>query len=145
MRRRSRALLVLAVAVAVVPPAAQAAESAADPPPPPAVDARAAGEASLRPGQPVRPRAARIPHRKAFACIAEHESGGRWDISTGNGYYGGLQMDLQFQRTYAPRLYASKGTADNWTREEQMRAAGRAVRSRGFTPWPTTARTCGLL
>jgi hypothetical protein len=144
MRRRSRALLVLAVAVAVVPPAAQAAESAADPPPP-GVDARAAGGAALAPGQPVRPRPARIPHRKAFACIAKHESGGRWDISTGNGYYGGLQMDRAFQRTYAPRLYATRGTADKWTPEEQMRAAGRAVGSRGFTPWPTTARVCGLL
>ena len=87
----------------------------------------------------------RQPHYEAFACIAEHESGGRWDISTGNGYYGGLQMDRGFQRTYAPRLYARKGTADNWTKEEQIRAAGRAVRSRGFTPWSTTARTCGVL
>jgi hypothetical protein len=26
-----------------------------------------------------------------------------------------------------------------------MRAAARAVEERGFTPWSTTARTCGLL
>jgi hypothetical protein len=141
MRRRSRALLVLAVAVAVVPPAAQAAESAADPPQAPAERARPADP----PPPDTRPLSARVPHYAALTCIAEHESGGRWDISTGNGYYGGLQMDRQFQRTYAPRLYARKGTADHWTREEQMRAAARAVRSRGFTPWPTTARICGLL
>lgn len=93
----------------------------------------------------VRPRERSLPHAEAFACIARHESGGRWDISTGNGYYGGLQMDRSFQQAYAPGLYARKGTADNWTREEQIRAAGRAVASRGFTPWPTTARMCGLL
>jgi hypothetical protein len=78
-------------------------------------------------------------------CIAEHESHRTWDISTGNGYYGGLQMDRQFQRTYAPALYRTKGTADNWTAEEQMRTAERARATRGFHPWPNTARTCGLL
>jgi resuscitation-promoting factor RpfA len=86
-----------------------------------------------------------VPYYDAFMCIAEHESGGRWDVATGNGYYGGLQMDIGFQRTYAPGLYRTKGTADHWTTEEQIRAAGRAVASRGFTPWPNTARMCGLL
>jgi hypothetical protein len=92
-----------------------------------------------------RPLSARIPHFEALTCIARHESHGDWSISTGNGYYGGLQMDRAFQQTYAPRLYRTKGTADNWTREEQMRAAERAIRARGFTPWPNTARMCGVL
>lgn len=97
----------------------------------------------LRPAE--RPLAQRLPHYRAFACIARHESGGRWDIATGNGYYGGLQMDRSFQRTYGPGLYRTKGTADNWTPEEQIRVAARAVPARGFTPWPNTARVCGLL
>ncbi|WP_217912747.1 transglycosylase family protein [Miltoncostaea marina] len=92
-----------------------------------------------------RPLSERLRHYDALACIAGHESGGRWDISTGNGYYGGLQMDVAFQRTYAPDLLRRKGTADNWTMEEQMRTAQRAIRTRGFTPWPNTARMCGLL
>ena len=54
-------------------------------------------------------------------------------------------MDIGFQQTYAPGLYRRKGTADHWTAEEQIRAAGRAVAARGFTPWPNTARMCGLL
>jgi hypothetical protein len=87
----------------------------------------------------------RVRYYDEFMCIAGHESGGRWDVSTGNGYYGGLQMDIGFQRTYAPGLYRTKGTADHWTAEEQIRAAGRAVAARGFTPWPNTARMCGLL
>lgn len=97
----------------------------------------------IRPDE--RPLSARIPHYAALTCIADHESHGTWDISTGNGYYGGLQMDRGFQQTYAPALYRSKGTADNWTAEEQMRAAEQAIASRGFTPWPNTARMCGLL
>ena len=92
-----------------------------------------------------RPMSERVPYYEELTCIAEHESGGRWDIATGNGYYGGLQMDRQFQQTYAPDLYEAKGTADNWTQEEQMRAAARAVEERGFSPWSTTARTCDLL
>src|SRR5262245_54419213 len=93
----------------------------------------------------VTPISERVPYYDELTCIAEQESGGRWDVATGNGYYGGLQMDRQFQATYAPDLYEAKGTADNWTRDEQMRAAARAVEERGFSPWPTTARTCGLL
>ena len=92
-----------------------------------------------------RPLSRRVPHYAQWMCIAGHESHATWDASTGNGYYGGLQMDRDFQRTYSPRLYASKGTADNWTAEEQMLTAERALPSRGFTPWPNTARMCGLL
>jgi hypothetical protein len=55
-------------------------------------------------------------------------------------------MDLSFQRTYGGELLRSKGTADNWSPVEQMWVAERAHRSgRGFTPWPNTARYCGLL
>ena len=84
-------------------------------------------------------------YRAEFLCIGSHESHLRWDISTGNGYYGGLQMDRGFQRTYGPEIYATKGTADHWTADEQMAVASRAVATRGFTPWPNTARMCGLL
>ena len=90
------------------------------------------------------------PHVNEWTCIATHESGDGagsidWTINTGNGYYGGLQMDRTFQATYAPQLYARKGTADNWTPAEQMRTADRAHATRGFHPWPNTARACGLL
>jgi len=103
----------------------------------------AARSEKVRPAE--RPMRERVRYYDAFMCIAQHESGRRWDVSTGNGYYGGLQMDIGFQRTYAPGLYRTKGTADHWTAEEQIRAAGRAVAARGFTPWPNTARMCGLL
>jgi hypothetical protein len=69
-----------------------------------------------------------------------------WSTRTGNGYYGGLQMDLAFQRLYGPELLRRKGTANRWTAYEQMWVAERAHRSgRGFHPWPNTARYCGLI
>ena len=86
------------------------------------------------------------PHLSAWRCIGRYESGGSWSIDTGNGYYGGLQMDRGFQLTYGGWLYRTKGTAEHWTPLEQMWTAERAHASgRGFTPWPNTARACGLL
>ena len=88
--------------------------------------------------------ARRPPHRREWLCIHRYE--GPWDAHTGNGYYGGLQMDISFQRKYGGRLLARKGTADRWAPLEQMWIAERAHRSgRGFTPWPNTARYCGPL
>lgn len=87
--------------------------------------------------------AAQPPHRSAWLCLQRHE--GRWNDPHAP-YYGGLQMDLAFQRAYGRDLLRQKGTADRWTPVEQMWVAERALRSgRGFWPWPNTARMCGLL
>jgi hypothetical protein len=88
------------------------------------------------------------PREAAWRCIHRHERHPRqgWRTNTGNGYYGGLQMDLSFQRTYGGWLLRRKGTADRWKPIEQIWVAERAYRSgRGFHPWPNTARACGLL
>jgi Transglycosylase-like domain len=98
--------------------------------------------------QRARRKAARPPHMSAWRCIHSYERhpGQGWATQTGNGYYGGLQMDLGFQRRYGADLLRRKGTADRWTRLEQMWVAERAHRAgRGFWPWPNTARACGLL
>jgi len=88
-------------------------------------------------------RATNPPHKREWLCIHSHE--GAWDDPDPT-YYGGLQMDIEFQREWAPRLLARKGTADHWTPLEQMWVAERAYRSGlGFTPWPNTARMCELL
>ena len=55
-------------------------------------------------------------------------------------------MDLTFQSRYGPEFLARWGTADRWPPWAQLRAATRAYQSgRGFTPWPNTARFCGLI
>jgi hypothetical protein len=93
--------------------------------------------------QAFRVRAQNPPHRSAFLCI--HRFEGPWTAATGNGYFGGLQMDIAFQRLYGRHLLRRKGTANHWTPLEQIWVAERAHRSgRGFSPWPRTARTCGL-
>lgn len=81
---------------------------------------------------------------KAFLCI--HRFEGAWNSNTGNGYYGGLQMDQRFMQLYGAEFVARWGTADNWPVWAQLEAAVKAHHSgRGFTPWPNTARACGLL
>jgi hypothetical protein len=91
----------------------------------------------------VRRLAARPPHKRAWLCI--HHFEGSWRDAS-DPYWGGLQMDRSFMRSYAPRLLLRRGWANRWTPLEQMWVAERAHRSgRGYGPWPNTARFCGLL
>lgn len=78
----------------------------------------------------------------ALMCIHRYE--GSW-TDPAAPYWGGLQMDISFQSTYGPEFLARWGTADHWPVWAQLQAAERAVAVRGFTPWPNTARYCGLL
>jgi hypothetical protein len=86
-------------------------------------------------------RAIHPPHLQAWMCIHRYE--GSWTDS-GGPYWGGLQMDLGFQATYGGWLLRHKGTADHWSPLEQIWVAVRAAHSRGFSPWPNTARFCGV-
>jgi hypothetical protein len=80
----------------------------------------------------------------AFTCIHHYE--GAWNANSGNGYYGGLQMNSGFMSTYGDDYVRRWGTADHWPAWAQIGVAVRAYRSgRGFWPWPNTARACGLL
>lgn len=75
--------------------------------------------------------------------LAACESGGRWNINTGNGYYGGLQMDMSFWRSYGGGVAARPDLA---SREQQIAAATRARDGgRGYHPWPKCARRLGLI
>ena len=88
-------------------------------------------------------RAHHPPHLAEWRCI--HRWEGSW-TDPNSPYYGGLQMDLTFQRAYGPRLLRHKGTANHWAPYEQMWVAERALKAgRGFHPWPLTARRCGLI
>jgi hypothetical protein len=88
-------------------------------------------------------RAHHPPHLAEWRCI--HRWEGSW-TDPNSPYYGGLQMDLAFQRAYGPGLLRRKGTANHWAPYEQMWVAERALKAgRGFYPWPLTARRCGLI
>jgi Transglycosylase-like domain len=87
-----------------------------------------------------------LPRGLSSALLCIHHYEGAWDANTGNGYYGGLQMDLRFQTRYGSDYVHRWGTADNWPAWAQLDTAARAYRSgRGFYPWPNTARACGLI
>jgi hypothetical protein len=79
-----------------------------------------------------------------WSCI--HGGEGAWNADTGNGYYGGLQMDASFERTYGRDMLAKHHDhADTWTPREQIIVAQRAFnQGRGYAPWPNTSRACGL-
>jgi hypothetical protein len=65
--------------------------------------------------------------------IAFCESSGNWHINTGNGYYGGLQFNMQTWTDVAGQDYAPR--ADLASREEQITVANRLYAIRGLQPW----------
>lgn len=91
---------------------------------------------------------------RGLLCIHHYE--GSWRDG-GAPYYGGLQMDLSFQRAYGYKyvhVFGKRikiyflnlwGTADHWPIKAQLEAGRNGYRSRGWQPWPNTARYCGLI
>jgi hypothetical protein len=65
--------------------------------------------------------------------IAQCESTGNWSINTGNGYYGGLQFDLQTWLSSGGGDFASR--PDLASREQQITVANRVYADRGLQPW----------
>ena len=76
--------------------------------------------------------------------IAQCEATGNWGISTGNGYYGGLQFDAGTWRSYGGTAYA--GLPSQASREEQIAIAEkvRDDRGGGYGAWPACSRKLGL-
>ncbi|BCJ41017.1 transglycosylase [Actinoplanes ianthinogenes] len=74
--------------------------------------------------------------------VAKCESGGRWHINTGNGYYGGLQFSRGTWLSNGGGKYAS--TADKATKAEQIRIAEKLYAKRGLSPWPVCGKRSGV-
>ena len=92
----------------------------------------------------------RLPPRFVNGALCIHKYEGSWRDPNGP-YYGGMQMDWNFQNTYGTWLLHHVGTADRWTPHQQLTVSYRAYKgwkgfpARGWYPWPQTARECGLL
>ncbi len=86
-------------------------------------------------------RAHHPPRLGAWNCIHHYE--GSW-TDPNAPYWGGLQMDYDFQNAYGAWLLKHEGTANHWTPLEQIWAGVRAWRVRGFEPWSSTAHACGV-
>jgi uncharacterized protein YabE (DUF348 family) len=65
--------------------------------------------------------------------IAQCESGGNWSINSGNGYYGGLQFDVQTWIGAGGGAYAPN--ASQATKAQQIDVANRVYAERGLQPW----------
>ncbi|MFJ4471497.1 transglycosylase family protein [Streptomyces sp. NPDC089424] len=100
---------------------------------------------------PGEPATARTAPRTALACaddqwpwgcVAKCESGGRWKLNTGNGYYGGLQFSQPTWRAFGGLKYAPR--ADLATRAEQITVAREVVAEQGWGAWPVCAKRYGL-
>ncbi|WP_346959523.1 ubiquitin-like domain-containing protein [uncultured Arthrobacter sp.] len=65
--------------------------------------------------------------------IAQCESGGNWSINSGNGYYGGLQFDIQTWLGSGGGAYAPN--ASQASKAQQIAVANRVYAQRGLQPW----------
>jgi uncharacterized protein YabE (DUF348 family) len=65
--------------------------------------------------------------------IAQCESGGNWSINSGNGYYGGLQFDIQTWLGSGGGAYAPNASLA--TKAQQIDIANRVYAQRGLQPW----------
>lgn len=69
-------------------------------------------------------------------AIAAKESGGNWQINTGNGYFGGLQFSQSSWEAAGGLAYAPR--ADLATPDQQKAVAGRLYQMQGPGAWPNT-------
>jgi hypothetical protein len=74
--------------------------------------------------------------------VAACESGGRWNINTGNGFSGGLQFSASTWRAYGGTRYAS--SASEAGKSAQIAVARRVLASQGPGAWPTCGSRAGL-
>lgn len=72
--------------------------------------------------------------------LAQCESGGNWQINTGNGFYGGLQFSLASWRGVGGTGYPHEASV-----AEQIKRAKLLQAEQGWGAWPTCAREVGLL
>jgi uncharacterized protein YabE (DUF348 family) len=90
------------------------------------------------------PSAPAVDDGSVWDRLAKCEATGNWDISTGNGYYGGLQFDAGTWRAFGGGTYAA--LPSQASREEQIAVAEKVRDSRGggYGAWPACSRKLGL-
>jgi hypothetical protein len=71
--------------------------------------------------------------------LAQCESGGRWNISTGNGYHGGLQFSAQTWKAFG-----GKGSPAKASKSQQIAVAERVLAKQGWKAWPACSKKLGL-
>jgi LysM repeat protein len=78
-------------------------------------------------------------HADVWDRVAACESSGNWNISTGNGFYGGLQFTLSTWHANG-----GSGNPANASVAEQKRVAQNVLRTQGPGAWPVCGPRAGL-
>jgi resuscitation-promoting factor RpfA len=74
--------------------------------------------------------------------VAYCESTWRWDVNTGNGYYGGLQFSHSTWAAFGGQVYGAE--ANLATKAEQIAIARRVLYTQGPQAWPVCSVQAGL-
>jgi LysM repeat protein len=114
--------------------AAQATRPAPAPAPVPVAAAVSVPQADPPATAPVSTAAPASSGGANWSAIAACESGGNWNASTGNGFYGGLQFSEQTWLGYGGGQYAS--SANLATEAQQIAVAQRVLGGQGIGAWP---------
>ncbi|MFI1724202.1 transglycosylase family protein [Streptomyces sp. NPDC020489] len=125
MHRKPLELLLAACLLAAAPAPAHAAP----PPPAPGPNPAPVSYDCARDGWP-------------WSCVAFCESSGRWDVNTGNGFYGGLQFWQPTWESFGGLKHAPR--ADLATREQQIAVAQEVLAVQGWEAWPVCSKRYGL-
>jgi hypothetical protein len=78
----------------------------------------------------------------AWDKVAKCESGGKWDINTGNGFHGGLQFTPSTWSGFGGKQFAP--VAYKASREQQIVVAERVLAKQGWNAWPVCSRKAGV-
>jgi hypothetical protein len=79
------------------------------------------------------------PSDAQFDRLAQCESGGRWNLNSGNGYYGGLQFSAATWQSHG-----GTGLPSDHSRAEQIDIGRRQWRQSRWSAWPSCSRQLGL-
>lgn len=79
------------------------------------------------------------PSDANWEAIAGCESNNRWDINTGNGFYGGLQFTLSSWQGVGGEGYPHQASKD-----EQIYRADLLWLDQGWPAWPACSRLLGF-
>jgi uncharacterized protein YabE (DUF348 family) len=90
-----------------------------------------------KPGTEVPP----VANGAQWDALSRCEAGGNWAISTGNGFYGGVQFDQNTWERQGGLRYAPR--ADLATREEQIAIAEVTRARQGWGAWPVCSGRIG--
>jgi len=82
------------------------------------------------------------PPYGVWDALAQCESNGRWNVNSGNGYFGGVQMDMTFWRRHGGLAFAPRPDLASRAQQIQIARVGLAVQ--GWAAWPWCSRHLGL-